>query len=99
MRPQMLNLIAWMALVTYLTRLSFLVLPDWLRVPRMVGKALKYVPVGILTALVVTGVTQSLGFFLGGLLSGLVAYRSGNVLLAMASGMTLVALLHWAAGV
>ncbi|MGB9866788.1 MAG: AzlD domain-containing protein [Bacillota bacterium] len=87
-----------MALVTYVTRASFLVLPDRLKVPKVVERALRYVPVGVLTALVVNGAAHSPLFLAGTLVSALVAYRTGNVLVATATGTALVSLLHWLVG-
>lgn len=92
-----------MAVVTYLTRVSFLVLLRKASLPNLLSRGLKFVPIGILTAFVVPGLLLSEGevnfswqnhYLLAGILSGLVAARWKSVFLAMGSGMLLIVILQ-----
>ncbi len=92
-----------MAVVTYLTRVSFLVLLRKAALPDLLSRGLKFVPIGILTAFVVPGLLLSEGkvnfswqnhYLLAGVLSGLVAARWKSVFLAMGSGMLLIVVLR-----
>lgn len=96
-------IIAGMAVVTYLTRVSFLVLLRKASLPDLLSRGLKFIPIGILTAFVVPGLLLPGGevnlswqnyYLLGGILSGLVAARWKSVFLAMGSGMILVVILQ-----
>ncbi|MGE5483865.1 MAG: AzlD domain-containing protein [Ignavibacteriales bacterium] len=106
MRPEIVYVILGMALVTYLTRVSFLVLVGRAPIPGSVIKGLKYIPIGILAAIVVPGVLIvdgridfSLSNFAiaGGVVSALIAARWKNVLLAMLGGVLVVVVLRFAA--
>ena len=92
-----------MAAVTYLTRVSFLLLTRWVAFPEPVSRGLKYVPVGILTAFVIPGVLVSGGrlnfswqnhYLFAGLLAAMVAWKWKNVFLAMGSGVALLLILR-----
>ncbi len=92
----------WVAIVcagllTFLTRLSFIVLwgrwnpPDWLY------RALKYVPPAVLTAIIFPEVLIRNGQFnplnprlLAGAVAALVAWRTKNVILTILVGMVLL---------
>jgi branched-subunit amino acid transport protein len=93
-----------MALVTYATRATTMLLlrgdvAPWL------GRWLSYVPVAIYTALIVPPLllteregakALALGPALpAGLVGGLVAWRSGNVLLTIAAGMATFWAMKW----
>ncbi|KKM12774.1 hypothetical protein SY88_01445 [Clostridiales bacterium PH28_bin88] len=102
MRTEMLYIIAGMAVVTYLTRISFLILVGRIVLPGFLSRGLKFIPIGILTAFVIPGlmitggqVNLTLGnyYLLAGLVSGLVAARWKNVFLAMGSGMLMMVIL------
>lgn len=98
----MLYIIAGMAAVTYLTRVSFLALVGKISLPGFLSRGLKYIPVGILTAFIVPGLLVADGrvhlswgndYLVAGLVSGLVAARWKNVFLAMGSGMAAMVVL------
>ncbi len=83
-------------LLTYLTRLSFLLLLQHWQPPQVVQSALRYVPVAVLTAIIVPEILASNGsldFSLGnprliaGLIAILVAWRSKSALWTIAAGM------------
>jgi branched-subunit amino acid transport protein len=92
-----------MAVVTYLTRVSFLLLAGRVSLPRAVETGLKYIPVGIITGLVVpallvvdgrVNVSMSNPYLPAGIVSALLAARFKNVLLAMCGGVAVVVLLR-----
>jgi branched-subunit amino acid transport protein len=100
-------LIAGMGIITYAIRLSLILLLGRLTVPPFVQRALRFVPPAVLSALILPElllpggtVMFSLGNprLLAGVLAGAVAWKSKNVLLAIAVGMvalwTLQALLR-----
>jgi len=83
-------------LLTFLTRLSFILLLDKLSFPAWVQRALRYVPVAVLTALVFqmifiqdTGINPSPlnPRLISALLAGVVAWRTRSVLLTILTGM------------
>lgn len=88
--------IAGVGLGTYLLRLSFILLWQWLTVPPLLDRALRYVPPAVLAALVVPALTRSGGAIdlspenlrlIAGIIAGIVAWHSRNVLLTLATGM------------
>ncbi len=94
-----------MALVTYLTRVSLLVIVGRSPVPGAVIRGLKYIPIGILAAVVIPGVlvvdgridiSPSNFAIAGGIVSGLIAAKWKNVLLAMLGGVLVVVFLRFA---
>jgi branched-subunit amino acid transport protein len=100
-------LIVGMGVVTYAIRLSLILLLGRLNVPPLVQRALRFVPPAVLSALIVPELLMpggtlmvSLGNprLLAGVLAGAVAWKSKNILLAIAVGMvalwTLQALLR-----
>ena len=83
-------------LLTFLIRLSFILLLERWEPPQVVRSALRYVPVAALTAIIVPEllvVNESLDFSLGnarliaGVIAALVAWRSKNALWTIAAGM------------
>jgi branched-subunit amino acid transport protein len=103
MRSETLYLILGMAAVTYLTRIASLVLMTRLPIPSGVSAGLRFIPVGILTAIVVPGVFAPEGqislslanrFLIAGFVSALVAAKWKNVFLAMGAGMVVAAILQ-----
>ncbi len=102
--PMALGLIiVGMGIVTYAIRLSLILLLGRLRVPPLVQRALRFVPPAVLSALIfpellLPGGTLLLSLanprLLAGVLAGLVAWRSKNVILAMAAGMAALWLLQ-----
>lgn len=91
-----------MAAVTYLTRISFFVLAGRVEFPSRLRAGLRYLPIGVLTALIVPavlaprGVSAGLDFSLNNvflpaaLVATVVARLTRNPLFAMAAGMVVV---------
>lgn len=95
------------AVITYMLRLSFVILLDAFTLPEVVERALRFVPAAVITALVVpTLVFQenqldlSLGNerLLAGLIAAVVAYYSRNILLTIGTGMVALWLIQWGMG-
>lgn len=89
-------LIVGMGVVTYAIRLSLILLMGRLNVPPLVRRSLRFVPPAVLSALIFPELLLpggkmmlSLGNprLLAGVLAGLVAWKSKNVLLAIGVGM------------
>jgi branched-subunit amino acid transport protein len=88
--------IAAMAALTFAVRYSFFALPPQVRFPAWVGRVLAYVPVAVLTAIVVPMVLIPDGehwdlswrnaWLAGALASGLIAWRYGTLLVAISVG-------------
>lgn len=92
-----------MAIVTYLTRAPLMVLVGKVKLPPRLENYLKYMPVAILTALVVPGLVvkdQQLNlawnnpYLPAALVAGLLAWRTKNVFWAMVSGVGTVIVLR-----
>jgi branched-subunit amino acid transport protein len=89
------SLIAAMAAMTFVLRVSFLLLHERISFPPLVRRGLRYVPYAVLAALVVPAVLgpgisePSLGLerLLAGLVGAIVAWRTGSVLLTLLAGM------------
>ena len=99
MRAEIVLIILAMGLVTYATRVgAFAVLrltgmPTWLR------RSVKYVPVGVLTALIVPPLAVREGalllslenhYLLAGLITALVAWKTRNVAITVGVGLAVV---------
>jgi len=83
-------------ILTYLTRLSFILLLEKWQPPHIVQSALRYVPVAVLTAIIVPEllvVEEGLDFSLGntrmlaGVLAALVAWRTKSALWSIVAGL------------
>ena len=81
---------------TWLLRLSFIELWQWMSVPPLLNRALRYVPPAVLAALVVPALVRSGGVIdlspdnlrlVAGIVAAAVAWFSRNVLLTLATGM------------
>lgn len=99
-------LILGMLAITFATRYSFFAWPN-LRFPRLVEQALHYVPVSVLTAIVVPGMLMPQGewwlhwqnaYLLAGLLAILVAAVTRNLLATIGLGLASFFLLRWTFG-
>ena len=91
----------WLAIlgagaVTFALRLSFIALLGRLQIPPTLGRALRFVPAAVLTAVVIPllfyedgALEISLGNerLLAGLVAVLIAWRTRNVLLTLGGGM------------
>jgi len=91
------------ALMTYLLRLSFIQAWQWMSVPPLLNRALRYVPPAVMAALVVPALARSGGAIdlspdnlrlVAGIGAGLMAWFSRNVLLTLGTGMGLLWLLQ-----
>ncbi|NPV69371.1 MAG: AzlD domain-containing protein [Firmicutes bacterium] len=94
-----------MALVTYLTRVSLLVLVGRVSLPAPLMAALRYIPIGIITALVVPAILVVGGkidvspanlYIPAALASALIAAKWKNILLAMCGGVAVVVIMRLA---
>ncbi len=99
----------WLALLcigllTYATRLSFVLLLDKLTMPVSLQQALSFVPVAVLSAIIFPELFLRNGTFtisflnfrlLAGIVAILVAWKTRNTLLTITSGMACLWLLQW----
>jgi branched-subunit amino acid transport protein len=88
--------VAGMALVTYLLRASFLVLPPHLETPLLLRRALRYVPAAVLTAiwapeLAFAGHEQ----MAAGAVAIAVAWRWRLTFATIVAGLAALHLFHW----
>ncbi|HLB50016.1 MAG TPA: AzlD domain-containing protein [Anaerolineales bacterium] len=89
-----------MGLVTYLTRLSFIMAWGRLAMPDLVRRALRYVPTAVLSAIILPellrpgggalNVSLSNARLIAGLAAALLAWRTRNVLLTITIGMAVL---------
>ncbi|MDR3670328.1 MAG: AzlD domain-containing protein [Holophaga sp.] len=103
-----LTLILGMTAVTFLVRYAFFALGDRIAFPPMVQRALRFVPVAVLTAIVVPMVllpdgvhwqiTWRNAWLLGALATGLIAWRFKHLLAAISGGMAVFFLFRWMLG-
>jgi branched-subunit amino acid transport protein len=92
-----LILIAGMTAVTFLVRYAFFALGERIAFPPLVQRALRYVPVAVLTAIVVPMVLLPDGthwqldwhnaWLLGALATGLIAWKFNHLLASIGGGM------------
>lgn len=104
MRSEVFSIIIGMALVTYLTRFGALALFRFTGVPTWLNRWLKYVPVSILTALIVPSLLLPKGYLdlslnnhylIAGLVAAVVAYKSRNIIATLGLGMSVMFLLRF----
>ena len=90
-------------ILTFLTRLSFIQLLERWQAPPIVQSALRYVPVAVLTAIIVPElvvVEDGLDFSLGnarliaGVIAALIAWRTKSALWTIAAGMAVFLVLN-----
>ncbi len=83
--------------LTFLTRLSFIALLDKIRVPDWFRRGLRFVPVAVLSAIILPELTSPNGTLflswrnvqlLAGGVAIVVAWRTKNVILTIVAGMT-----------
>jgi branched-subunit amino acid transport protein len=91
----------WLTLIaggvlTYAIRLSFIVVLSNMNVPESIRRALRFVPAAVLSAIILPEMVRPGGELnlsplnprlLAGLIAGLVAWRTKNILLTIAVGM------------
>jgi len=103
-----LLLIAGMAAMTFPVRYAFFALGDRVAFPPLVKRALGFVPVAVLTAIVVPMVLLPDGahwqlswrnpWLLGAAVSGAIAWRFNHLLAAIGGGMAVFFLFRWLVG-
>lgn len=90
-------------LLTYLIRLSFILLLGKIELPPAFLRALRFVPPAVLSAIIAPELLMHTGQFdlslgnlrlLSGLLATFVAWRTRNVLISIAAGMALLLILQ-----
>jgi branched-subunit amino acid transport protein len=95
------------AVITYLLRLSFVILLDKFTMPSVVERSLRFVPAAVITAIVVPALVfqdnqldVSLGNerLLAGLVAAVVAYYSRNILVTIVVGMVALWVIQWLMG-
>lgn len=95
-RFEELQLIIGMMLVTYLVRYPALAIVGRVKLPDQVVRALNFVPVAVLSAIIAPellfrdgslGLAPNNAYLAAGLVAMLVAWRWGNLLLTLAAGM------------
>jgi len=83
-------------LITYATRLSFILLFERIQIPAWLRRALRFVPAAVLSAIILPelvfqdgtlAVTPTNPRLLAGIIAILVAWRTKNILLTLISGM------------
>jgi branched-subunit amino acid transport protein len=98
----------WLAMIglgilTFLTRFSFIALLDRWQAPLIVRRALRFVPIAVLTAIIVPGLMMQNDIpdfrpdnprLLAGLVAILVAWKTKNVLVTIVAGMAVFWLLQ-----
>lgn len=103
MRSEVIYIIMGMALVTYFTRIGALVLFRFTGVPTWLNRWLKYVPVAILTALIVPSLLLPQGYLdislqnhylIAGIAAAIVAYKSRNIIATLGIGMSIMFILN-----
>lgn len=91
-------------LLTYLTRLSFILVFERWRPPELLQRALRFVPPAVLAAIIFPEMLLHSGSLdlslsnprlLAGIAAGLVAWKTRNVVATIASGMAVLLLLMW----
>ena len=96
MRPDELHLIIGMMLVTFLVRYPVLAIVGRVKLPERIIRALRYVPVAVLTAIIAPellirdgapALTLANAYLVGGLVAILVAWRWGHLLITILAGM------------
>jgi len=102
MRSEVFYIIVGMALVTFFTRFGTLALFRFTGVPTWLNRWLKYVPVAILTSLIVPTLLLPKGYLdislnnhylIAGIVAAIVAYKSRNIIATMGLGMIIMLVL------
>lgn len=104
MQLEYLWVVLGMGLATFATRFGSLALLKRTGIPSWLERWLEYVPTGILTALIVPTLLIRQGqldlsinnyYLLAGIVAGIFAYKSRNVLLTMGAGMLTILLFRY----
>jgi branched-subunit amino acid transport protein len=92
-----------LGLLTFLTRLSFIALLDRINLPRNFQRALRFVPIAVLSAIIapelaysdnVLAISPTNPRLLAGLVATLVAYKTKSVIWTISAGMLVFWLLR-----
>ena len=95
-------------LLTLATRLSFILLLDRIRVPEWFRRGLRFVPLAVLSAIILPELTSPNGsmfiswrnpHLLAGVVTILVAWRTKNVILTILAGMGALLLFQFILGI
>ncbi len=95
-------------LLTFGTRLSFILLLERIKMPGWFRRGLRFVPVAVLSALILPGLatrSSSLDLSLrnpqlyAGALAVLVAWRTRNIFLTILAGMATLLIVQWLLGI
>jgi len=90
-------------ILTFATRISFIVLLDRWRPPPVIRRALHFIPVSVLTAIIFPELLMPKGYFdisldnlrlLAGVIAILIAWKTKNVVWTIISGMGALLLLQ-----
>jgi len=101
---QIIIIILTVGFFTFAIRFSFIALAGHIEMPIPVQRSLRFVPVAVLTALVVPALVTQLGVInlslnnkrlLAGIVAAVVARYSKNVLLTIIVGMSVLWFLQW----
>ena len=104
MTAQEALLVAGMAAVTFLVRWPVLALVSRVSLPRPVLDGMKFIPPAVLTAIIVPAMFMPTGsleisitnaYLVAGISSGVIAFRTRNLLLTIVLGMALFLLWRW----
>lgn len=99
MRIEVFYIIIGMTLVTYFTRIGALALFRFTGIPTWLNRWLKYVPVAILTALIVPSLLMPKGYLdislnnhylIAGIAAAFVAYNTRNIIATLGIGMSIM---------
>jgi branched-subunit amino acid transport protein len=91
-------LVFGMALVTFLIRYPMLAIVGRIELPAVLARALRFVPVAVLTAITIPAMLMPQGtidlnlnnaYLYAGIISGLIAWRTKNLLLTIILGMAI----------
>lgn len=102
MRDNIVVIIAGMAVATYLTRFSFLYLFRSIALPGPLKRGFRYLPVGILAAMIMPGLVLSDGrifihwqniYLVAGIASVVAVLKWKNMFASLGSGLAVVMLL------
>lgn len=89
--------------LTFLTRLSFIILSDKIKLPSLAQRGLRLVPIAVLSAIILPELVQNNGgpilIYLPRLVAGalaiLVAWRTKNIIITILTGMIALYILNY----
>lgn len=102
-RLEIIYIILGMAIVTFLTRFGSLILLRYTGIPSSFTRWLKYMPIGILASLIIPSllvqgghlaVSVSNPYLIAGMVTAVAVFKSGNAILSMTLGMTVMVILR-----